>query len=149
MLVVEPIEAATVAMVFSWRTRDHLGRTVIARRLNAARYPRPVHPITHEDVAWTGRHVASVLANPVYSGRSVWGRVRDGRRLPVELWVLSARREHVAIVGDEQFLAAQRDRTHRLALAMRFSMSLKADRLTTPHSPVPDAGMTGVPNGRQ
>ena len=71
MLAIEPIEAATVAMIFSWRTRDELGLSEISQRLNAARYPRPVHPTRQLEVAWTSGHVAGILANPVYSGRSV------------------------------------------------------------------------------
>lgn len=122
-LTIEPIEAATVAMMFAWRTRDRLGRTEIARRLNTARYPRPAHPVTHQEVAWTGRHVAAILANPVYSGRTVWGRARGGRALPAELWIMSTRREYAAIVDDREFLAAQRDGAHRTALEVRFAAS--------------------------
>jgi hypothetical protein len=130
MLAVEPIEAATVAMVFSWRTRDRLGTAEIARRLNAARYPRPVHPVTQREVPWTGRQVTAILANPVYTGRSVWGRAQGGRPLPAELWVLSARREYAAIVSDEQFLAAQNDRRMRRALATRFATDSSAEAVS-------------------
>jgi hypothetical protein len=121
VLAIEPIEAATVAMMFSWRTRDELGLTEIARRLNAARYPRPVHPTTLLEVAWTSGHVAAILANPVYSGRSVWGRSRDGRPVPAELWVLSSRQAYLAVVSDDEFLAAQRDPARGSALAIRFA----------------------------
>ena len=125
-LAIEPIEAATVAMMFSWRTRDRLGLTEIARRLNAARYPRPVHSATLLEVGWTSGRVAAILANPVYTGRSVWGRTRDGRPAPVELWVLSGRREYVAVVSDDEFLAAQHDAARRSALAIRFTGRVRA-----------------------
>jgi hypothetical protein len=119
-------EAAAVALAFSWRTQDGLEAAEIARRLNAARYPRPVNPRTRLEVAWTGQRVLAMLADPVYSGRSVWGRTRDERPVPVTLWVLSARRECLAIVSDEQFLDAQYDRHHRLALATRFASNMSA-----------------------
>lgn len=38
-LVIEPIEAATVRMIFLWRGQDHLHIAEILRRLTAARYP--------------------------------------------------------------------------------------------------------------
>lgn len=124
-LAIEPIEAATVAMMFSWRTRDGLGLTEIARRLNAARYPRPVHPTTLLEVAWTCGHVAAILANPMYSGRSVWGRSRAGRPVPAELWVLSSRQAYLAVVSDDEFLTAQRDPARRSALASRFASGVR------------------------
>lgn len=149
VLAVEPIEAATVAMVFSWRTRDHLGLAEIARRLNTARYPRPFHPVTQEEMAWTGGRIARILANPVYTGRSVWGRARHGRRLPVDLWVLSARREYLAIVSDEQFVAAQGAHPQRLALATRLSTGKTAACSSVPHGRAGNTSAIGEPDVRR
>ena len=106
-LVIEPVEAATVALIFTWRAVDHLSTTEIAQRLNAARYPQPLDPITGQPRPWTPRRVRTVIGNPKYLGQQVWGRTRHGRPAPARDWTWSAPNPHLAVVAPETFAAAQ------------------------------------------
>jgi len=73
---------------------------------------------------WTLRTVASILANPRYTGRQVWnrqrvdhdphqhagprgGEVRVQRWNPKDQWVISRQPVHTALVSEEDFVAAQ------------------------------------------
>lgn len=117
-LTIEPVEAATVAMIFRWRVTDGLPRAEIARRLAGARYPAPLHPVTARPVTWSPAIVATILRNPTYTGRAVWGRRNAGRPVSPTQWVISAAGAHLAIVDDATFLAAQPSERLRTALAI-------------------------------
>jgi hypothetical protein len=106
-LVIEPVEAATVAVIFTWRAVDHLTTTEIAQRLNAARYPQPLDPATGRPRPWTPRRVRTVIGNPKYLGRQAWGRTHHGRPVPARDWTWSAPNPHLAVVTPETFAAAQ------------------------------------------
>jgi len=58
-LLIEPVEASTVRMIFVWRGEDRLSTTGIRRRLTAARYSTPLDP---------------TLGNPVHGRRRLSGR---------------------------------------------------------------------------
>jgi hypothetical protein len=115
-LVIEPVEAATVKMIFMWRGEDGLTIAAIRQRLLAARYPAPLDPETEQPVVWTRALVAAVLRNPKYLGRQVWGRRHHGRRASCEAWVWSPEWAHPPIVSTDEFVAAN-SRT-RLATAL-------------------------------
>lgn len=115
-LVIEPVEAATVKMIFTWRGDDGLSVTAIRQRLVAARYPTPLDPETGQPGVWTRANIKAILRNPKYLGRQVWGRRHHGRRTPREKWVWSPVWAHPPIVSTEEFVAANR-RT-RLATAL-------------------------------
>jgi hypothetical protein len=94
-------------LIFTWRAVDHLSTTEIARRLNAARYPQPLDPTTGQPRPWTPRRVRTVIGNPKYLGRQVWGRTRHGCQVPACDWTWSASNPHLAIVAPETYAAAQ------------------------------------------
>jgi hypothetical protein len=106
-LIIEPVEAATVALIFTWRAADRLTTSEIARRLNAARYPRPLDPATGQPRPWTPRLIRTVITNPKYLGRQAWGRTHHGRPVPAQNWTWSAPNPHLALVTAETFAAAQ------------------------------------------
>jgi hypothetical protein len=60
-LVIEPVEAATVKMIFAWRVEDGLTVTGIRHRLVAARYPAPLDPETGQPGLWTRTAVRAIL----------------------------------------------------------------------------------------
>jgi hypothetical protein len=128
-LVLEPVEASTVRMIFVWRGEDRLPTKEIRRRLAASRYPAPLNPETGQPCVWTVAMVRAILRNPKYLGRQIWGRTQHGRRAPHDTWVWSPVWTHPPVVSAEEFAAANR-RT-RLATALpdtETSVSGPADR---------------------
>jgi hypothetical protein len=128
-LTIEPVEAATVAMIFTWRVTDGLSRAEIVHRLAGARYPAPLHLVTARPVTWSPAIVATILRNPTYTGRTVWGRRHAGRPVAPTRWVTSAAGAHLAVVDDATFLAAQPSEPLRteLAIAWRSHQPQRAD----------------------
>lgn len=109
-LTIEPVEAATVRMIFAWRGEDRLSATQIRRRLAASRYPAPLDPATGQPVEWTVVMVRAILHNPKYLGRQVWGRRHHGRPVPDDRWVWSDPWAHPPIVDEATFAAAHHPR---------------------------------------
>lgn len=107
-LLIEPVEASTVRMIFLWRGEDRLHFSEILRRLSAARYPAPLDPETGQPGVWTRAVVRAILRNPKYTGRQVWGRHHHGRRAPHTLWVWSPVWVHPPVITGEEFAAANR-----------------------------------------
>jgi len=107
-LLIEPVEASTVRMIFVWRGEDRLSTTEIRRRLAASRYPAPLDPETGEPGVWTVAIVRAILRNPKYLGRQVWGRTRHGKPTPRTDWVWSEVWVHPPLVTAEEFAAADR-----------------------------------------
>jgi hypothetical protein len=116
-LVIEPVEAAAVKMIFTWRGEDGLSLAAIRERLLAARYPAPLDPETGQPGVWTHAIIAAALRNPKYLGRQIWGRHHHGRRAPRDAWVWSAVWAHPPIVSTDEFVAANR-RTRLSAAVM-------------------------------
>jgi hypothetical protein len=101
----------------------------ITRALNDAGIPCPSAADPGRNphrtgAAWTLRTVASILANPRYTGRQVWNRQRTDTKLadPSDVslghrqvqrwnlpdgWVISAQPAHEALVSEADFIAAQ------------------------------------------
>ncbi len=129
----DPYTAAIVTRIFQERLA---GRTVssIARELNeadvpcpsAADAPRNPHRPGH---AWTDNAIATILANPRYTGHQVWNR-QPSRHVPVVSsdhnglayesgrrrvqnwgdpgdWVVSKRVAHPALITSETFFTVQ------------------------------------------
>ncbi|MFD2420389.1 recombinase family protein [Amycolatopsis pigmentata] len=105
-LVIEPVEAATVKMLFAWRAEDGLTIAEIHRRLTAARYPAPLKRHTGQPGRWSPEVIKSILRNPKYQGRQVWGRRCHGKLTPRAQWVWSPAWAHPPIVSAELFTAA-------------------------------------------
>ena len=108
-LVLDPVRARVVAQIYAWRTVDRLGIPEIRDRLNADHdaYPPPA-----AGKGWTNSGVYSILGNPKYTGRMVFGRRRSaggkrGRRVPPEQWIWSPAETHPAIVTRATWDAAQ------------------------------------------
>jgi hypothetical protein len=109
-LVIEPVEAATVRMIFVWRGTDRLPTTEIRRRLAASRYPAPLEPEAGQPGMWTVAMVRAILRNPKYLGRQVWGRTHHGKRTPRAAWVWSDAWVHPPLITVAEFTAAHRHR---------------------------------------
>jgi hypothetical protein len=107
-LVIEPVEASTVRMIFHWRGEDRVPLTEIRRRLTMSRYPAPLDPGTGQSGVWTVAIIRAILRNPKYLGRQVWGRTHHGTRAPQTAWVWSGVWVHPPLVTAEGFAAANR-----------------------------------------
>jgi site-specific DNA recombinase len=124
----DPETAHVVRWIFAQRLAGH-SVARIARALNEAGIPCPsaadpgCNP-HRTGAAWTLGAVATILANPRYTGRQVWNRQRTDRELanPANTslghkmvqrwnlpggWVISERPAHPALVSEADFIAAQ------------------------------------------
>lgn len=107
-LLIEPVEASVVEMIFWWRVHYGLPVDGIVQRLTSARHPAPIRLATIEPDEWTSAVVQTILSNPKYTGYQVWGRTHNGSMVPSEHWVWSGPGAHPPVVDTEIFLAAQR-----------------------------------------
>ncbi|GIF64143.1 putative recombinase [Asanoa ishikariensis] len=130
-LDLDPDTAAHVEWMFAQRLAGH-STAGIARALNARGVPPPsAHDRARNPhrsgTAWTLRTVASILANPRYTGRQVWNRQsvdhhetrpgdtsrlsRGGRPTrgwnPRDQWEISPPGAHPALVSEADFLRVQ------------------------------------------
>ena len=85
-----------VTTIFHWRALEQLGYDAIADRLNtdltAHPPPQPVDP-RRAVGRWTGSAVREILANPKYTGYTVWNRrasKKGGHHNPAADWVWSS-----------------------------------------------------------
>jgi hypothetical protein len=81
-LVIEPVEASTVRMIFVWRVEQRLSTKEIRHRLTASRYPAPLDPSSGQPGVWTAAMVRAILRNPKYLGRQVWDAATTGGGFP-------------------------------------------------------------------
>ena len=124
----DPATAPMVRWMFAQRLAGH-SVARITRALNDAGIPCPSASDPQRNphrtgAAWTLATVASILANPRYTGRQVWNRQRTDADLvdpvntglghkPVQRWnlpagwVISARPAHPALVSEADYIAAQ------------------------------------------
>jgi hypothetical protein len=104
-LVPDPATAPIVRLIFRWRWHEHLSTTAIAARLatDPTRCPALHDSITGRPRPWNARTVRAILQNPVYTGRTVWGRTRHGHPVPVNRWITSGPGAHPALVDDRTF----------------------------------------------
>jgi DNA invertase Pin-like site-specific DNA recombinase len=120
-LAAHPVESATVATMFAWRTVERIGYQHIADRLNTDLTtnppPIPVDPARAVGI-WTYSSVREVLTNPKHTGHMVWNRharKNHGRNRinPVTDWVWSSVPTHDQVVDLATFIAAQHVSGHR------------------------------------
>ena len=124
----DPETAYVVRWMFTQRLEGHSAAR-IARALNEAGIPCPSAADPERNphrsgAGWTVRTVATILANPRYTGRQVWNRQRTDLELadPADVslghrqvqrwnlpdgWVISARPAHQALVSEADYIAAQ------------------------------------------
>jgi site-specific DNA recombinase len=119
----DPTTADHVRWIFAQRLAGH-SASRIARDLNTRAVPCPSRADPDRNrhrsgARWTLRTVATILANPRYTGRQVWNRQRSdhdpanrGERATQRWnqpqdWVISKTIAHPALVSEDDFVAAQ------------------------------------------
>jgi len=106
-LVIDPAPSAVVACIFQWRVDDRLTLSAIVNRLHIVNDLHGIaDPATGLPRPWTSTAVNRVLANPVYTGATVWGRTHAGQPVPPEHWVVCPH-AHDPIVDGRTFFRAQ------------------------------------------
>jgi hypothetical protein len=132
-LDVDPVTAPHVRWIFGQRLAG-MSVASITRQLNEravlcpSQVDRRRNPHRHREV-WTVHTVASILANPRYTGRQVWNRqstdpaARPGqvgrpdravqRWNPSNEWVISKMIAHTPLVSEHDFVAVQAIRAAR------------------------------------
>ncbi|CAO5151284.1 Recombinase [Frankia sp. AiPs1] len=107
-LLLDPGPASMVTAIYRWRIEDRLTPHAIATRLRSVETPAllRVDPVTRFPRPWTPDAVTRVLANPTYTGATVWGRTHAGRPVPPDEWVIR-RGAHQPIIDGVTFYRAQ------------------------------------------
>ncbi|KPM52728.1 recombinase [Frankia sp. R43] len=134
-LVVAPGPAYIIGTIYQWRVEDELSPRAIATRLRAVHNDRLVplvNATTKRPWQLTSTNVARVLANPVYTGATVWGRTHAGQPVPPDKWIVCPH-AHQPIIDGRTFFRAQLLTTPETAII-------------SPHLPpweFPDSGAAG------
>jgi hypothetical protein len=122
----DPGTAPHLRWIFAQRLAGHSVAS-IARALNERAVPCPsgMDPERNRHrsrAGWTLRTVATILANPRYTGRQVWNRQNSKttnqdppRWAPATHWVISKRLAHTPLVSQTDFVTAQAIRTNPTA----------------------------------
>ncbi|WP_256788713.1 recombinase family protein [Frankia sp. AvcI1] len=107
-LVVDPGPANVVAAIYRWRVDDRLSPRSIATRLHGlgSQFFTPGEPASGLPRPWTPTAISRILANPVYTGATVWGRTRGGQPVAPEHWIICPH-AHQPIIDGRTFLHAQ------------------------------------------
>jgi hypothetical protein len=105
-LVLEPVEAAAVKMIFLWRIAEKLSFAMIQHRLAAERHPAPIDPATGHEGVWTETAAHAIFHNPKYTGRQLWGRRHRGSPVSPERGLWSSAWAHPPLLTDDQFATA-------------------------------------------
>ncbi|MDQ7809049.1 recombinase family protein [Amycolatopsis sp. A133] len=118
-LAPDPRTAPHVAWIFRQRLAGHSVAS-IARHRNDRGVPCPSSADPDRNRhrtrgAWTLRTVAVILANPRYTGRQTWNRRATDTRGPAATPALSGKAAHLALVTEQDFIAAQQIRAARPA----------------------------------
>lgn len=129
-LILDPIRAPVVLMIFEDYCLHHLGLGEICEKLNRnlERFPPPIPNRKDENglpATWSRIVIRSMLRNPKYTGYNVWGR-NDKRRgrpqiRPREEWVWSPTPTHEVIISKELFDMVE-ERATRNTNAMKAGM---------------------------
>lgn len=126
-LIIDPVRAPIVLMIFEDYCLRHLGLGEICDKLNRDldRYLPPRRNRKDEmplRQTWSRSQIRSLLRNPKYTGYNVWNRhdKRKGRPLirPRSEWVWSPTPTHEAIVPRELFDQVE-ERAHRNKIAAK------------------------------
>lgn len=112
----DPTTAPHVQRIFAQRlTGRSIARDVNARGVPCPSGADPDRNPHRDHHTWTATTVASILANPRYTGRQVWNRQRtdhhhvDGGQIrvqhwnPTDPWVISTRPAHPALVSAQGY----------------------------------------------
>ena len=128
-LVLAPIRAAVVLMIFEDYCVRHLGMGTICDKLNRdlERYPPPARKPKDENglpPTWSKSQIQGMLRNPKYTGYNVCNRhdKRKGRPLirPSAEWIWSPTPSHEAIVTKELFdIVTERDKRNEIGPRQR------------------------------
>ncbi len=111
-LVLDPVKAPIVRMIFEDYCLNGLGLGQLCEKLNADldRYPPPTRNKKDENdlpQTWSRSQLHAMLRNPKYTGFNVWGRhdKRAGRPFirPRDQWIWSPTPSHEAIVSRDLF----------------------------------------------
>lgn len=143
-LAPHPETSQVVTWIFQARLEGHSYKR-IARALNETAIPCPSaadpERNTHRSKrAWTEGTVREILLNPVYTGRTVWGRERAERvlldpdnpalgyrvkrvRTSPDQWTFSRTPSHPPLVTEKDFLAVQGKRATRTATAHAYLLA--------------------------
>ncbi|KPM51487.1 recombinase [Frankia sp. B2] len=108
-LVIAPGPAYIIGTIYQWRVQDELSPRAIATRLRSVHNHRLVplvSPATGRPWQLTSTNVARILANPVYTGATVWGRTHAGQPVPPDQWVVCPY-AHQPIIDGRTFFRAQ------------------------------------------
>ncbi|MCM3885172.1 recombinase family protein [Frankia sp. R82] len=107
-LLLDPGPASVVVAIYRWRIEDRLTPHAIATRLRSVETPAVlrIDPATGFPRPWTSNAVTRVLANPTYTGATVWGRTHAGRPVPPDAWVIRLG-AHQPIIDGATFYHAQ------------------------------------------
>lgn len=127
-LILDPVRAPIVLMIFEDYCRRRLGLGEICDKLNSDldRYPPPTANSKDEMAlrkTWSRSQIQGMLRNPKYTGYNVWGRhdKRPGRPhiRPREQWVWSPAPTHPAVVPRELFDKVEERARHNTIAAKR------------------------------
>ncbi|TCJ34693.1 recombinase family protein [Parafrankia sp. BMG5.11] len=138
-LAVAPGPAHVIALIYRWRVEDELSPRAIATRLRVVHndlLAPLVNPATKRPWQLTSTNVARVLANPVYTGATVWGRTHAGKPVPPEHWVVCPY-AHQPIIDGRTFFRAQLLATPETAI---ISPHLPPWEFSTPPGSSPGTG---------
>lgn len=138
LLIVDEETAPIVKKIFEWRMQRK-SCTAIANYLNGLVIPSPgLYRYMKgskafkrsENVLWKTKHVAAILANPLYLGHMVQGKTRCSyfeqggkvRFLPKEDWII-VKNTHEPLITQEQFefaanMSAESRKRHSETLAL-------------------------------
>ncbi|MEX5637358.1 recombinase family protein [Parafrankia sp. FMc2] len=108
-LAITPGPAHVIALIYRWRVEDELSPRAIATRLRVVHNDLLVplvSPATKRPWQLTSTNVARVLANPVYTGATVWGRTHAGTPVPPDQWIICPY-THPPIIDGRTFVRAQ------------------------------------------
>ena len=81
-LALDPIKAAVVEQIFTWRVVGKLG--LAHHRQPAEHRPRPLTRVPGSAGGWTPQAIDAMLRNPKYTGHMVYGRRRNRRTVPAD-----------------------------------------------------------------
>ncbi|WP_088072546.1 recombinase family protein [Gottfriedia luciferensis] len=100
-------EAKVVKSIFEWYTKDLIGATEIANRLNQLKIP------SFSGKKWSYHSILEMIKNPIYIGKVTWNKKSGkGVRKPKSEWLV-VDGKHDGIIDTEVFNTAQHILTSR------------------------------------
>ncbi len=121
-----PDQADIVKNIFDWYVNESVGSQIIADRLNNMGLK------TNKNNKWTCQAVASLIKNPLYTGKIVWGKTLNyrtckkksaKRKQPENKWIVSEGK-HPALISDEMYEKAKTVMQRNIKSPVKPSVSL-------------------------